>query len=315
MTSIALHRLGSGALILVMASMVVFGLVELIPGDPAITLAGENASPERIQATRERLNLDDSLLSRYGRWVGSAATGDLGSSLYNDSRSITTAIGERLPASASLIAGALVVGVLVGVPAGMIAGVRRGTLADRLSTVMATAGVAFPNYWLGLLLLLPFALWNPWLPATGYVPLDEDPLAWLRHLILPAVTLGLAPAAVVTRQLRSSMHDVMLQDYIRTAHAKGMPARLVVGKHALKNAFVPTLTVLGAQVARLLGGTIIVEQVFGIAGIGQLAITAVLSGDLPMIQGIVLLSVVFVVVSNLLIDFGYAWLNPKVRFG
>jgi peptide/nickel transport system permease protein len=298
--------------VLFLVSLMVFSLLLLVPGDPAVTLAGENASEEQIAATRERLGLDDPVLEQYGRWVSGVVRGDLGTSLFS-SQDVTDAIVERLPATLSLAAGAITISLLLGIPSGILAAIFRGRWPDRMVGLGAASALAMPNYFVGMLLILVFAIWNPWLPATSYVPFSESPSQWFEHLILPWITLGLAAAAVVTRQLRSSLVGVLGQDYVRTARAKGMRGRTVVLKHASKNAAIPVVTVVGTQVAFALGGSVIVEQVFGIAGVGQLAVTAVLKRDLPIIQGVVVMTTLIVLFSNLLVDIAYGYLNPKVR--
>lgn len=298
--------------LLFVVSLIVFALILLVPGDPAVSLAGENATPEQVEETRERLGLNDPVVVQYGRWAGGLLRGDLGESLFR-SQTVIDAISARLPVTLSLAGLAVLVGLVVSLPAGLLAGTRAGSASDRVITLLTSFGVAIPNFWLGLVLLLVFAIWNPWLPATGFVPLEQDPVEWLRHMILPAVTLGVATAAETTRQLRSATVDVLNQDHVRTAQAKGLRPRSVVGKHVMKNAAVPVVTVLGLQVNYLLGGAIIVEQVFGLPGIGQLAINAVFQRDLPMIQGIVVMAVVVAVVVNLLVDISYGYFNPKVR--
>ena len=298
--------------LLFLVSLMVFALVLLIPGDPAISIAGENATPEQLEATRERLGLNDPVVVQYGRWAGGVLQGDLGTSLFS-SITVWSLISDRLPVTISLTFAALVVALLIAIPAGLIAGTRAGSGADRTATLVSSFGVAMPNFWLGLMLILFFAIWNPWLPATGYVAFSEDPWLWLKHMILPAITLGAAAAAELTRQLRGSLVDVMHQDYVRTARSKGIGYRRVVSKHALKNAAIPVVTVAGLQVTRLLGGTIVVEQVFGLPGLGQLAIDAVTRRDLPMIQGIVVVAVLVAVLTNLLVDLSYGYFNPKVR--
>lgn len=298
--------------LLFIVTVIVFGLVLLVPGDPAVTLAGENATEQRIDEVRSELGLDDSLPVQYGRWLGDAVQGDLGTSLYS-SATVTSLISARFFTTVALTAGALVVALAVGLPAGILAASRQGSWIDRLVTLGATAGVALPSYFLAMLLILFLAIRNPWFPATGYVPFGTDPWMWLKSLILPSIALGASGAAVVARQLRSSLIDVFHQDYVRTARAKGMRNPTVVLKHSLKNAAIPVVTVLGLQVSFLLGGTVVIEQIFGIPGLGQLAITAVTEGDLPLIQGIVVVATLVVVFANLLVDLFYGYLNPKVR--
>jgi|HigsolmetaAR201D_1030396.scaffolds.fasta_scaffold04910_2 peptide/nickel transport system permease protein len=298
--------------VLFLVSLMVFSLILLVPGDPAVTLAGENATEEQIEATRERLGLNDPVIEQYGRWVGNAIRGDLGSSLFS-SQKVTDAIVQRIPATLSLAGGAIVLSVLLGVPAGIVAAIYRGRWPDRLVGLGAASALAMPNYFVAMLLILFFAIWNPWFPATSFVPFSEGPGEWAKHLVLPWITLSLSPAAVITRQLRSSLIGVLGQDYVRTARAKGLRGRTVILKHSLKNAAIPVVTVLGTQIAFALGGSVIVEQVFGIAGVGQLAITSVQKRDLPLIQGIVVMATLLVLFCNLLVDLAYGFLNPKVR--
>ncbi len=312
MLRLLIRRLAFTIPIVVLASFLVFSLLLLVPGDPAITLAGDNATEEQIEAIREQLGLDDPLLTQYGRWAGSAVQGDLGDSLYSG-RSVSKSIGERLPVTMSLAVVSLIIALLIAIPAGMIAAIKRGTWVDTSATVGASLGLAMPSFWLGAVLALVFALRLRWLPATGFVPFGESPVEWLRHLILPGITLGTAAAAETTRQLRSALTDVLEQDYIRTARAVGLRGRTIVLKHSLKNAAMPVVTVLGFQVAFLLGGSVIVEQLFVLPGLGGLAIRAVLDRDIPVIQGVVLFTTVIVVLLNLLVDLLYGYLNPKVR--
>jgi peptide/nickel transport system permease protein len=312
MAQLVIRRLLALIPMVFIVSLMVFALVLLIPGDPAITISGENATEAQIQATRERLGLDDPVMVQYGRWASNAIQGDLGTSLFS-SRSVSSAIAERFPVTLTLTISALIVALLIAIPAGIIAAMKRGSWIDRLATVGASAGVAMPNFWVGLVLIIIFALELEWLPALGYVSFRDDPVEAIKHLILPALTLGTAAAAETTRQLRSALVDVLHQDYIRTAKAKGLRGRAVITRHALKNAAVPVITVIGLQVSLLLGGSVIVEQVFGIPGLGQLAIRAVLERDIPMIQGVVVVTTVIVLLVNLLVDLAYGWLNPKVR--
>lgn len=312
MLAFIIQRLLALLPLLFIVSLLVFSLVLLIPGDPAYMLAGENATPEEIAEIRTEMGLDDPVLLQYARWTGGVLRGDLGTSLFSD-QPVLEVLLERLPVTLSLAFAAILVSLLVSIPAGVIAGTRPGSLADRLVTLGASTGLAIPNFWLGLMLILIFAIWNGWLPATGYVPLTEHPGAWLRHILLPAITLGLSAAAILTRQLRGAMIEVMNQDYIRTARAKGLAWRFVVLKHGLKNAAIPMVTILGLQANYLLGGTVIVEQIFGMPGLGQLAVASVFTRDLPMIQGVVIMAVFVAVFVNLLVDISYGYFNPKVR--
>lgn len=298
--------------LLLVVSFMVYLLLLLTPGDPAITLAGDNPTPEQIAEVRSQLGLDDPLIVQYGRWAADALRGDLGTSLYS-SASVTDAILSRLPVTLSMTGAAVLFSLIVAVPMGLLAARRPGGVIDRLSTGVATVGIALPSFWVGMVLIILFALRLGWFPPVGYVNFGDDPLGWARHMVLPAIALGTAAAAETTRQLRGAMLDVLDSDYVRTARSKGMRGRTVLYKHALKNAGSPVLTVIGLQVTFLLGGSVIIEQMFAIPGLGSLAVTAVLARDIPMIQGVVLVAVVVSVGVNLLVDLAYAWLNPKVR--
>lgn len=293
-------------------SIIVFSLVLVVPGDPAVTLAGDNATEEQIELIRASLGLDKPVVEQYLDWLGGVVQGDFGTSLLS-SRGVAETIWSKLPVSLSLAVSAIVVGLAIGLPAGVIAALRRNRWPDRVSTVGASLGMAMPNFWLGLVLVIVLAVNNPWLPASGYVRISEDPWLWAKHLVLPALTLGTAAAAEITRQLRGSLADVLQQDYVRTADAKGLRRWIVVGKHAAKNASIPVVTVLGLQFSLLLGGTVAVERVFGIPGLGTEVVDAVLAKDLPMIQGIVFFTTFAVIVVNLLVDIAYGFLNPRVR--
>jgi peptide/nickel transport system permease protein len=298
--------------LLFFVSLIVVGLVQLVPGDPAVTIAGENATVERIAEVRERLGTDDPIIAQYARLMKGIATGDLGKSLYSEQK-VLDALFTALPVTLSLAGLALLFVALLGIPFGLFAGTRPGSITDRVISILVAIGVAAPGYWIGIIMIIVFGLNLKWFPTGIYVNLRDDPAGWLNHLIMPSFALSLAGIVEVTRQLRSSMKETMLADFVRTARAKGLPGRLVVMKHAFKNAAVPLVTVLGLQVNTLLGGAIALELVFGLSGVGALAVRAVQNQDIPVIQGIVLVSVVVVTVSNLLVDLAYGWLNPKVR--
>ena len=298
--------------LLFVVSFVVYSLLLLVPGDPATTLAGDNPTAEQIAETRDRLGLDDPVLVQYGRWVTDAVQGDLGTSLYS-TQSVTSSVMSRLPATLSLTFAAIAFAVLVSVPAGLLAARRPRGIMDRLTSIGSSIGVALPSFWVGLVLIVVFTIQFDLLPPVGYVGLSESPLEWLSHIVLPAVALGSVAAAETTRQLRGAMIDVLRTDYVRTATAAGLRQRTVMLRMALKNAASPVLTVIGLQVTFLLGGSAIVERMFNIPGLGSLAIDAVLSRDLPVIQGVVIVAVVVSVLVNLVVDIAYGVLNPKVR--
>ncbi|EME66792.1 MULTISPECIES: ABC transporter permease [Rhodococcus] len=298
--------------LLLIATAITFGLIFLIPGDPAHRIAGETATPEQIELVRTELGLDQPVVVQYADFLGGLVRGDLGTS-FTYKAPVLEMIVDRLPVTVSLTLVAVLVALAVGIPAGIVGGSRPGSWQDRATSVGSTLGVATPNFVLGLILVLVFALQLRVLPATGYTPLAKGVWPWLSHLLLPAIALGLAAAAEIARQLRSSMIEVMQQDYVRTATAKGLGRRSVLWKHALKNAFIPTATVLGMQIAFLLGGTAVIESVFGLKGLGDFAVQAVLSGDLPAIQGVVIFGVFATVVMSLLVDISYGYLNPRTR--
>ena len=306
------RRLLAALPVLFLVSLLTFCVTLLIPGDPAITLSGESATEEQIEATRERLGLNDPLVVQYGRWAGEVLRGDLGESLY-DKRPVAESIVDRVPVTFGLATLAVLIAAVLAIPSGIISATRRGSLWDRGLTLLSSVGVSIPNYFLGMLLLLWFALNRDWLPALGYVPFTENPVEWLRHMILPAFTLSVAGWAEITRQVRSAMLNELEQDYTRTAAAKGLRRRAVVFKHAAKNAAVPAITVMGLQASYLFGGTVIIERIFGLPGLGQLAISAVYVRDIPVIQGVVIVATVVVIGTNLIVDFLYPLLNPKVR--
>lgn len=312
MTRLIIRRLLGAIPLLFIVSVITFSLVLMLPGDPALTIAGDAASEQKIASIRERLGENDPILERYVDWVGGAVQGDFGTSLFGTT-SVGSAIWQRLPVTLSVTIVSLAIALLISLPAGLIAGLRRGSAIDRVLTIGTSMGVAVPSFWLGLLLSVIFAVNNKWLPAIGYVSITEDPVEWLKHMLLPAISLGLASSATLTRQLRSSVITAMQQDYIRTARAKGLSQRSVVFKHLLKNASIPAVTSLGLQIPILLSGTVIIEGLFNLNGIGQYAVSSVLLQDLPVVQAVVLLSAVVVVVSNLAVDVSYGYLNPKTR--
>lgn len=292
-------------------TLVAFLLVELIPGDVALAIAGQDAGPEAVAAIRDGLGLNKPFVERYLGWVWNMARGDFGRSLYSG-ESVGTLIAQRLPTTVSLTVLAVILGLMIGLPLGIIAGVSRNALVDKLITTAATAGVAVPNYVFALLFALIFGLMLGWFPTIGYTPVTTDPVGWLHHLFLPSLALSFTPAAVIARQVRGGMREVLKSDYIRTARAKGMSEATVIGKHALRNASAPALTALGIQVAMLLSGAVAVELVFALPGLGQLAVNAVGVRDLTVIQAVVVVGAVAVLLVNLVVDILYTLLNPKV---
>lgn len=304
------RRLLTVAPLLVIVSLATFSLVFLIPGDPAQRIAGDGASPEKIDAVRQQLGLDLPVVQQYWNFLTGLLQGDLGTS-FTFRTPVSELILDRLPVTLSLTAVAMVVALLIGIPAGVLAGRRVGRWQDRMMTFGSTLGLATPNFVLGLLLTLVVGVELQWLPATGYVPLSAGVWPWLSHLLLPGFALGVVAAAEIARQLRASLAEVLRQDYVRTATAKGMLPHTVVWKHALKNAMMPVVTVVGLQVGYLLGGTAVIETVFGVKGLGDFAVQSVLAGDLPAIQGMVVFAAAIAITASLLVDLAYGYLNPR----
>ncbi len=295
-------------------TIMVFTLMHLIPGDPAYVMLGEEASPEAVEALRKELGLDRSLPVQYFAWMRKAVKGDLGRSIKNNVKILDTILA-RLPITAYLAVSAVVFSILIGLPAGIIAGVRPKTTLDVVATVLAMGGIAMPSFWLGILLIFFFAFKLEWLPILGYVSPAEDLWDSLRHMVLPAITLGASMAATNTRFIRSSMLDVMNKEYITTARSKGLREIGIIRGHALKNALIPVVTMLGLQIAMLFGGALVVETIFAIPGLGRLIVDAIFARDFPMVQGIVLFMAVFVLTANFIVDILYSFLDPRIRLG
>ena len=313
MLTLILRRLISLIPVLFIVSLLVYGLMTLVPGDAAVELAGGiNASPERIEQVRSELGLDDPFLVQYGRWLKDAVRLDFGESLTNG-RSVSEDIFNKLPITASIALGAMTFGILIGVPVGILAGMRAGTKVDRGLILTTTAGIAIPNFWLAMILVLVFAVNLGWFPAVGFTRLTESPWNWFKSLVLPSIALGTAIAASLARQVRGELADVMSRAYVRTAWAKGGKPFRVVGKHALKNAAIPAITVIGLQLGGLIGGTVILEQIFSIPGLGTYLLLAITSSDMPVILGVTTMFVLVYVMMSLLVDIAYGFVNPKVR--
>jgi len=307
------RRLLSLIPLLLIVSFVVFSLTYLLPGDPATAIAGgENASPQEIIRVRHEYGFDDPLLQQYGRWLGKAVRFDFGESEL-DHKSVSSQIAARLPTTLSLALCAMAVGILLGLPLGILAGTKPGSIRDKVDTGVASLGIAIPNFVLGIYLILIFAISLGWFPALGWEKFGDNPRGWLQHVVLPAVALGVFAAASLARQIRSSLIDAMDTNYVRTAWAKGSSSRRVVGKHGLKNAAIPAVTVLGLQLSTLLGGTVVIENLFSIPGLGQYLLAAIHNYDIPVIQGVTITFVLIFVVVNLLVDISYGYFNPRVR--
>jgi len=312
MTRVILVRLISVVPLLFLVTLGTFGLGLMIPGDPAYTIAGENISEELIDQIRTDLRLDLSPPVRYIHWLGDVVQGDLGRSV-TSRRSVTEELLRRWPVTVSLSLCAILIALAVGMPIGIVQGVRPGTALDKGLLAIVSLGLATPGFWIATVLLFVFAVRLRWLPAIGYVPFAESPVEWARHIAMPVVTLGIVAAAEFARQLRSGLIDVTGLDYVRAARARGLPSRTVLVKHALRNAAMPALTIIGIRVGHLLGGSIVIEQIFQLPGLGTYVLTAVGQRDYIVIQGVTLVIAVIVVVVNLTVDILYTWLNPRIR--
>ena len=307
-----LRRLLASVPVLFLVSLITFGLLWLVPGDPASMFLDTSATQEALERVRRELGLDRPFLQRMGEWYLRLLQGDLGTSLLLN-RSVTSAIFERLPVTLSLTALSFGLAVLLGVLAGLLAAVRHGRAADQGLMTMALLGLSIPEFWLGLVLIWLVAVLVPIFPPGDYVAFFTDPWQWARHMALPTFTLACVQMGFVARMTRSSMLEVLGQDFVRTARAKGLPEPYVVIRHGLANAMVPIVTVMGIMVGALLGGAVVVEQVFSLPGMGRLIIGAVLSRDFPVIQGGLLFLALIYLTVNLVVDLLYAAIDPRVR--
>ena len=314
MVSFIIRRLLASIPVLLLVSMITFGLLWLVPGDPASIFLDASATAEALDRVRHELGLDRPFLVRMGEWYLRLLQGDRGTSLLLN-RGVTEAIRERLPITLSLTAMAFVLAVLLGVAAGVLAAMRHGRAADQGLMSLALLGLSLPEFWLGLVLVWLVAVLVPIFPAGDYVAFAKDPWQWARHLALPTFSLACIQMGFVARMTRSSMLEVLSQDFIRTARAKGLPEPYVVLRHGLVNAMVPIVTVMGIMVGALLGGAVVTEQVFSIPGLGRLIIGAVLSRDFPVIQGGLLFLALIYLTVNLVVDLLYAVIDPRVRLG
>ncbi|MBK6008020.1 ABC transporter permease [Ramlibacter ginsenosidimutans] len=312
MIDFLVRRLAQLVPTLVLVSMLIFGLQQLLPGDPAKILAGEEQDPQVVAYLRQKLHLDEPLPVRYAYWVRGVAHGDLGESIRNQ-EPVLQLVAQKLPVTAELALIAMVIALVIGIPAGIVSAVGRGTMWDWGANVFALWGISTPNFWLGILLILLFAVNLGWLPASGYVSPFEDLRANLAAMIMPAFVLGNAIAAVLMRHTRSAMLQVLSADYVRTARAKGLSERTVVLKHALRNALTPVITLGALELGTLLSGAVLTEQVFTIPGFGKLIVDAVFNRDYAVVQGVVLVTATAYMLLNLLADIAYIAVNPRLR--
>ena len=312
MLTYALRRLLIAIPTLLGILTIVFLLVRLVPGDPARAILGQYATPANIEAMRTSLGLDRPLLEQYVTFMGNSLQLDFGRSIQTR-QPVTTRITDALPYTLQLAAAALVVAILIGIPAGLVAAIRRNSPLDLSVTLFALLGISMPNFWLGMILLLMFSVWLGWFPITG-AGTAGDPLTVLRYLILPALTLGTAEAGTLMRMTRSSMLEVMNLDFVRTARAKGVAEGRVILRHVLRNSLIPVVTILGLNLGRLIGGTVIVESLFVRPGIGRVMVDAMVARDYPQIQGTVAFFAIVIIGVNLLVDLAYGLLDPRIKY-
>ena len=314
MFRLVLRRLLATVPVLVLVTLGVFLLIHLTPGDPVEAMMGESQDDSVKAAVRHELGLDQPLHIQYIDWVGRLVRGDLGRSVRTHEPVIED-VGRRIRPSLQLAVLAMLISLAVAIPVGILSATHRNSTVDRVGTTFALFGICMPNFLIALLLIFIFGVLLHWLPISSYVDPLEDPLAGMRSLTLPAVTLGLALAAVIARTLRSSLLETLSEDYVRTARAKGLVDGAVIRGHALKNALIPVVTVLGLQFGTLIGGAVITEYVFALPGVGRLVVDAVFARDYPLVQGVVLLIAVGFILSNLVVDIVYGWLDPRIRYG
>jgi len=295
----------------ILISIFVFTLQHLLPGDPILVMAGEERDPAVIEALREKYRMNDPIPVQYLAWAGAALQGDLGISLRTQ-QPVLELIGGKLPVTIQLAVMALIIAILIGIPAGVLSAYRKGTWIDWLANIVALSGLSVPNFWLGIMLILLVSVKLGWLPASGYMPLSEDPMQSIKVMLMPAFVLGTGIAATLMRHTRSAMLSVLKSDYVRTARAKGLRERVVLVKHALRNALVPVVTVITLLFGELLAGAVLTEQIFTIPGFGKLVVDAVFNRDYAVVQGIVLCTGIAFIAMNILADAAYRVLNPRM---
>jgi peptide/nickel transport system permease protein len=309
-----LGRVFHMVLVLFGISVVVFVMLKLTPGDPAATMLGVQATPEELARVRQAMGLNEPWVVQFGIWLKNLLRGDFGVS-YISRKPVAELIMTRFPVTLELTIFAMLLAAVIGIPAGVLSASRRYSGLDYSITSFALFGVSMPSFWFGILLILLFSLYLGWLPSSGYASIQRGLVEHMKHLVLPGLSLGLFLSGSLARYTRSSMVETLAQDFIRTGRAKGLSERIVVYRHALRNALIPTVTVLGLQFGFLMGGAVIIEQVFAYPGVGWLALIAISQRDYPVVQGVVLVVAAVFALSNLLVDVAYTWLDPRIRYG
>jgi peptide/nickel transport system permease protein len=315
LTEYIVRRLAYFVAVLFIVTVVTFSVALLLPGDPALAYIGEANMRDKVmyETMRKELGLDQPIPVQYAKWLGRALRGDLGRSIRTREPALEGLLA-RFPVTLHLTAMAMVVALLIAVPVGIVSAVRPNSTVDKAGTILAMSGVAVPDFWLGIMLIYTFSVWIKVLPPSGYVPLSQGLWPSLQSMLLPALSLGMALAALVMRQLRSSLIEALRQEFVMVARAKGLPEAVVVGRHALKNALIPVVTVVGLQTGRLFGGAVVVETIFALPGLGRLAADSIFFRDFPMLQGVVLILAMAVLLANLLTDLVYVLLDPRIRY-
>ena len=315
MTQYIIRRLLQSVFIIWGCATLVFFMIRMIPGDPVVMMLGPEYTPEAAALIRQKLGLNESLPVQYVRWFANLATGDLGGSIATG-ETVAQVITTGLPKTLSLAAVSFVIALVIAVPAGIIAALKRNSVFDYGASIIAFFGVSMPSFWVGIILILIFAVHLRWLPAIGYAEIREEGFSeWFKRLILPSLAIGTGYSAILMRFVRAGLLEVLGSDYVRTARAKGVRERSVVLRHALRNSLIPVVTVIGIQLALLLSGAVVVETVFSIRGIGRILVGAIFDRDYPIVQGVILLVAVIFVLANLIVDIVYTFLDPRIRYG
>ncbi len=313
MTRYIIRRLVHAAFIVWGVATLVFFMLQIIPGDPIILMLGEQYTPEAAEQLRNKLGLDEPIYVQYFKWVGNVLQGDLGRSNATG-ESVSDAIKTALPKTLSIAVVSFAIAILIAFPAGIIAALKRNSPIDYVVSILAFVGVSMPGFWFGIVLILLFAVRLGWFPAVGYTPISEGFWEWLKHLILPSIAVGMGYAAILMRFIRAGLLEVLGSDYVRTARSKGLRERAVIGRHAMRNALIPVVTVAGIQLALLLNGSVVIEIVFSIRGMGRLLVRGILDKDYPVVQASILLIAVVFVLANLIVDIIYTFLDPRIRY-
>jgi peptide/nickel transport system permease protein len=313
LTRYIIRRLIHAAFIVWGVATLVFFMLQIIPGDPIILMLGEEYTPEAADQLRDRLGLDEPIYVQYFKWVGNVIQGDLGRSTATG-ETVSDAIKTSLPKTLSIAVVSFAIAILIAFPAGILAALKRNSFIDYTVSILAFVGVSMPSFWFAIVLILLFAVNLGWLPAVGYTPISDGVWEWFKHLILPSIAVGMGYAAILMRFIRAGLLEVLGSDYVRTARSKGLRERAVIGRHAMRNALIPIVTVAGIQLALLLNGSVVVEIVFSIRGMGRLLVRGILDKDYPVVQAVILLIAMIFVMANLIVDILYTILDPRIRY-